>query len=108
MSFENLPASLHFLETLAGRGCAAIVSPKIDKCLFALKYCRRPESVRSGPISCEIGAITASRQRDFECARRIVVCLRPKKREPFQARMRDSFASAIVYSRTHSASSRAQ
>ncbi len=61
MFFENLPAPLHFLEALAGCGCAAIVSPKIDKRLFALKYGRRSESCRPGPISSEIGAVAASR-----------------------------------------------
>jgi hypothetical protein len=82
-AFENLPAPLHFLEAPAGCDGAAIVSPKIDKRLFALKYGRRSEFSRPGPISSQIGAVAASRQSDFESARGIIVCLCPKKCETF-------------------------
>ena len=83
MFFENLPAPLHVLKALACYGCAAIVSSKIDQRLFALKYCCRSESVRTGPISRYIGPIAALRQTDFESARGIIVCLCPKKCETF-------------------------
>jgi hypothetical protein len=83
MFFENLAPPLHFLEALAGCDYAAIVSSKIDKRLFALKYGRRSESGRPWPISSEIGAVAASRQCDFESARGIIVGLRPKKCEAF-------------------------
>src|SRR2546423_15694936 len=96
IAFENFATRVNFFQTtLRSRG-AAVVTTKIDETLLTFEDGGRADRQRrrgrfTWPIGCDIGAITAARQRDFKRADGIAILLRPDERELFQTRVRFCF-----------------
>jgi hypothetical protein len=108
MFFQHLATPADRTKPLARRFPAAVVSPQIGQCLFALEDRSDAGLFWLGAIGCHVGAIPALRQGDFRSARRVALRLRPNESKTFQADVCVRFAATNSYWRVHSASSFAQ
>ena len=104
IALEHFATGVNFFQTtLRGRG-AAVVTTKIDETLLTFEDGGGPDRQRrrfggrgrfTWAISGDISAITATRQRNFQCANRVTVLLGKNQRELFQARVRIRFPVAF-------------
>jgi len=81
--FEDLTAVADRIEEFASALAVAIIPSQIPERLLAFKNRRRSELFRQRSIGNDVGAISASRQTDFDCACRVAMRLRPDESEPF-------------------------